>query len=103
MVKFPLSVAMVIRENPVPAGAEDTTLGLGVGLLVGEGVEEAAGVGVAVGVGVGVGVGLGETSIVGDGEGSTTVLILGNSRSLPITRNDAIRAITKRGISWITP
>lgn len=100
IVKLPLSVAMVIREKPVPTGAEETTLGPGVGLLVGKGVEET--VGVEEGMGVRAGVGLGEASMVGEREG-VTGLVFGKSPSFPITINDAIRAIIKRGISWITP
>ena len=65
MVKLPRSVAMVIREYPVPLGAELTTLGVGVGVLVAAGEDEALGVG----LGVGVGVGLGDSSTVGVGEG----------------------------------
>ncbi|OGM57008.1 hypothetical protein A3E46_02345 [Candidatus Woesebacteria bacterium RIFCSPHIGHO2_12_FULL_46_16] len=96
MVKLPLSVAIVIREKPVPAGAEETTFGLGVGLLVGEGVDE------FLGVAVGVGDGPGEASWVGDGEGVAS-FVFGKKPLFPIIRKDTRRTIIKSGRSRIKP
>lgn len=83
IAKLPLNVAIVMRENPVLAGAEETTLGVGDVVKVGVGVGVGVGVRVRVGVGVKVGLGFG----------------LAGVSLFPIARKDAIRAISKRAVS----